>query len=42
MTPVSRSITCHANVRTSRLDQNGSNTAMSSTPATLPGTIVIR
>ena len=29
MTPVSRRITCQANVRTSRLDQNGSSTAMS-------------
>ena len=42
MTPVSRSSTCHANVRTSRLDQNGSRTAISSSPAKRPGTIVIR
>ena len=42
MTPVSRSSTCQANVRTSRLDQNGSNTAINRRPATLPGTIVMR
>ena len=31
--PVSRRITCHAYVRTSRLDQNGTSTAISRIPA---------
>ena len=42
MIPVSRRMTCQANVRTSRLDQNGRSTAMRSSPAIRPGTIVIR
>jgi hypothetical protein len=42
MTPVSRRITCQANVRTRRLDQNGNSTAISRRPATRPGTMVMR
>ena len=35
MSPVSRRMTCQAYVRTSRLDQNGTSTAISSRPAHL-------
>ena len=42
MIPVSRRSICQANVRTRRLDQNGRRTAIRRSPATLPGTIVIR
>ena len=42
MIPVSRRITCQAKVRTSALDQNGSSTAIRSTPAMRPGTTVMR